>query len=82
MQQTIHAHVTLRGPCWLVRLIIPGVSKPLWRCYLLDDVPCQEQAIARVRKHVDHGSVIIWQPSLLYGPGCILHLAHRQKAIA
>lgn len=48
----VFAHVSARPAHWLVRLIIPGVAKPLWRRYRRADVPDEEATINRAMRHL------------------------------
>lgn len=46
---SIHAHVTRRpAGRLLVRLVIPGQGKPLWRCYAAAD---DSEAVLRATRH-------------------------------
>ena len=46
MESVVHLLITLRGPVWRVRILIPGESRPRWRAYRAEDYPTPE-AVAR-----------------------------------
>lgn len=47
---TVHANVTQRpGGRLLIRLIAPGMSKPLWRCYA---GTTEAEAVMRAYRHL------------------------------
>ena len=43
---TVHLLITLRGPVWRVRILIPGEPRPRWRAYRAAEYPTPE-AVAR-----------------------------------
>ena len=43
---TVHLLITLRGPVWRVRILIPGQPRPHWRAYHVAEYPTPE-AVAR-----------------------------------
>ena len=43
---TVHLLITLRGPVWRVRILIPGQPCPHWRAYRVAEYPTPE-AVAR-----------------------------------
>lgn len=43
---TVHLLITLRGPVWRVRILIPGQPRPHWRAYRVAEYPTPE-AVAR-----------------------------------
>ena len=43
---TVHLLITLRGPVWRVRILIPGQLRPHWRAYRVAEYPTPE-AVAR-----------------------------------
>ena len=46
MTVLVHLLITLRGPVWRVRILIPGEPRPRWRAYRTADYPTPE-AVAR-----------------------------------
>jgi hypothetical protein len=37
--ELVHLLITLRGPVWRVRILIPGEPRPRWRAYRVVDYP-------------------------------------------
>lgn len=60
-----------RGRFWLVRLVIEGEPKPLWRRYQQSDYPSHEQVVARATRSM--GTMRIgWQLPLVSDQSCAL----------
>lgn len=46
----VHLLLTLRGPVWRVRILIPGQPRPHWRAYRVADYPTPEAVARRCTK--------------------------------
>ena len=43
----VHLLITLRGPVWRVRILIPGQPCPHWRAYRVAEYPTPEAVVRR-----------------------------------
>lgn len=60
MESVVHLLITLRGPVWHVRILIPGEPRPRWRAYRAEDYPTPEVVARRcmeglARRREDEG---------------------------
>lgn len=43
----VHLLITLRGPVWRVRILIPDEPRPHWRAYRVAEYPTPEAVVRR-----------------------------------